>query len=72
MNCYNDFAYILAKCKELNDSAHSIGCTLEDPFMPMAFMSLPVIPELKVTDKGLFVTNKFDFTELFVEEKANV
>ena len=68
----NDFGYILDKCKELNDSAHSIGCTLEDPFMPMAFMSLPVIPELKVTDKGLFDTNKFDFTELFVEEKANV
>ena len=60
-----DFNHVLEKCAELNTSAHSIGCTLEDPFMTMAFMSLPVIPELKVTDKGLFDTNKFDFVDIF-------
>ena len=46
--------FVLEKCAELNNASHSIGCTLEDPFMTMAFMSLPVIPELKVTDKGIF------------------
>ena len=60
-----DFNYVLEKCAELNQASHSIGCTLEDPFMTMAFMSLPVIPELKITDKGLFDTNKFDFTDIF-------
>ena len=60
-----DFGYVLDKCAELDDAAHSIGCTLEDPFMTMAFMSLPVIPELKVTDKGVFDTNKFDFVDIF-------
>ena len=60
-----DFNHVLEKCAELNNSAHSIGCSLEDPFMTMAFMSLPVIPELKVTDKGLFDTNKFDFVDIF-------
>ena len=60
-----DYDYVLDKCKELNQAAHSIGCTLEDPFMTMGFLSLPVIPELKVTDKGVFDTNKFDFTNIF-------
>ena len=67
-----EFNYVLEKCAELNESAHSIGCELEDPFMTMAFMSLPVIPELKVTDKGLFDTNKFNFVEIFDKNEANV
>ena len=56
-----EFDFVLEKCAELNHASHSIGCTLEDPFMTLAFMSLPVIPELKITDKGLFDTNKFEF-----------
>ena len=60
-----DFDYVVNKCAELNQAAHSIGCTLEDPFMTMGFLSLPVIPELKVTDKGVFDTNKLDFINIF-------
>ena len=60
-----EFDYVLSKCDELNTAAHSIGCTLEDPFMTMGFLSLPVIPELKITDKGIFDTNKFDFVDIF-------
>ena len=60
-----DFDYVVSKCDELNQAAHSIGCTLEDPFMTMGFLSLPVIPELKVTDKGVFDTNKLDFINIF-------
>ena len=67
-----EFNYVLEKCAELNESARSIGCTLEDPFMTMAFMSLPVIPELKVTDKGLFDTNKFNFVDIFEKSKTVV
>lgn len=62
-----DFNYVLSKCDELNSAAHSIGCTLEDPFMTMGFLSLPVISELKITDKGIFDTNKFDFVDIFEE-----
>ncbi len=61
-----NFDYVLNKCEELNKAAHSIGCTIEDPFMTMGFLALPVIPELKVTDKGVFDTNKFDFINIFV------
>lgn len=60
-----EFEYVVEKCDELNHAAHSIGCALEDPFMTMGFLSLPVIPELKITDKGVFDTNKFDFIDIF-------
>ena len=39
-----------------------------DPFMTLAFLALPVIPEIKVTDKGLFDVVKFDFMEIEVKE----
>ena len=67
-----NFEYVVNKCGELNNAAHSIGCTLEDPFMTMGFLSLPVIPELKITDKGIFDTNKFDFVNIFDKTEVNV
>lgn len=63
------FDFVLDKCAELNTASHSIGCTLEDPFMTMGFLSLPVIPELKITDKGVFDTTKFDFVDIFAKAK---
>lgn len=66
------FEYVVNKCEELNNAAHSIGCTLEDPFMTMGFLSLPVIPELKITDKGIFDTTKFDFVNIFDKTEVNV
>ena len=47
------------------EAAHHIGSDLEDPFMALSFMSLPVIPELKLTDKGLVDTTKFAIVPLF-------
>ncbi|MFP4393543.1 MAG: adenine deaminase [Desulfohalobiaceae bacterium] len=37
-----------------------------EPFMNLSFLALPVIPELKITDKGLFDVRKFTFVDLFV------
>jgi len=37
----------------LHDAVKSLGCTLDEPFMTLSFLALPVIPELKITDKGL-------------------
>lgn len=51
---------------KLEQAAQKIGCKIDDPFMSMAFLSLSVIPELKITDKGLIDVNKFEVTELFV------
>jgi len=38
-----------------------------DPFMTLSFLALPVIPELKLTDMGLFDTRSFSFTEVSVK-----
>ncbi|WP_430814364.1 adenine deaminase [Carboxylicivirga sp. RSCT41] len=54
---------------EINDFVKLMGCDMKAPFMTLAFMSLLVIPSLKIGDKGLFDVNKFAFTSLFVDEK---
>lgn len=43
-----------------------LGSQLSAPFMTLSFMALLVIPELKLSDKGLFDGKKFEFTNLFV------
>jgi adenine deaminase len=53
---------------DCTDFAHDLGCKLEDPFMTLSFLSLPVIPELKLTDKGLVDVKAFQFVSLFLEE----
>ncbi len=50
----------------LENAAKEIGCQIADPFMSMAFLSLSVIPELKITDKGLIDVNSSATTNLFV------
>lgn len=40
-----------------------------EPFMSMAFMSLPVIPNLKMTTKGLIDVNKQELVSLYVDYK---
>lgn len=42
-----------------------LGSSLEDPFMNLSFLALPVIPELKITDKGLVDVNQFRVVDLF-------
>lgn len=39
-----------------------------DPFMTLSFLALPVIPEIKVTDMGLFDVTKFDFTDIVIND----
>lgn len=42
-----------------------LGSNLHDPYMAMSFLALPVIPSLKITDKGLVDVNKFQIVPLF-------
>ena len=49
--------------KELHKAASSLGCPLSDPFLSLAFITLPVIPFLKLTDRGMFDTVKFSLLE---------
>ncbi len=59
-----DAYYIAERYKLLQNKAKKLGSHLKSPFMTLSFMALPVIPKLKLTDKGLFDVSKFEFTEL--------
>lgn len=58
-------ARLYSDCDRL---AKILGSPLKAPFMTLSFMALPVIPELKLTDKGLFDVVKFSHTSLIIEE----
>ncbi len=53
--------------QDLLRGAHQLGSHLHDPFMAMSFLALPVIPSLKITDKGLVDVDKFQIVPLFVD-----
>ena len=56
--------------KRLSDTienAKRLGCILQDPFMTMSFLALPVLPELKITDKGVVDVRQFKIVDLFEE-----
>jgi len=55
-----------AQIKALSLAAKSMGCTLSEPFMALSFLSLAVIPELKLTDRGLVDVRLFSEVPLFV------
>jgi adenine deaminase len=44
----------------LRAAAQSLGVTLEEPFLQLAFLALPVIPALKITDRGMVDVNRFE------------
>jgi adenine deaminase len=50
----------------LDKKAKELGTTLNAPYMTLSFMALLVIPSLKLSDKGLFDVDKFEFTTSFV------
>lgn len=52
------------KYEFIDQKAKELGSVLQAPFMTLSFMALLVIPELKLSDKGLFDGNIFEFTAL--------
>jgi adenine deaminase len=52
----------------LNEEARKLGTSLKSPIVTLTFMSLLVIPELKLGDKRLFYVTKFEFIELSAKE----
>ncbi|KAB2874931.1 MAG: adenine deaminase, partial [Bauldia sp.] len=53
------FETVRAGLVALRGAARGLGCTLEEPFLQVAFLPLPVIPHLKITDFGLFDVDRF-------------
>jgi len=54
------FEQVREKLELLRDAAKSLGVTLEEPFLQLAFLALPVIPMLKITDRGMIDVTKFE------------
>ena len=54
------FEEVREKLVALRAAARSLGVTLEEPFLQLAFLCLPVIPHLKITDMGLVDVDRFE------------
>jgi len=54
------------KLNLLHEKLKEMGVKIQAPFMKLSFLALPVIPELRLTDKGLFDVEKFRFADVVV------
>ncbi|KUF11049.1 adenine deaminase [Pseudoponticoccus marisrubri] len=54
------FETVRDRLVELRAAARSLGVTLEEPFLQLAFLALPVIPALKITDRGMVDVTRFE------------
>jgi adenine deaminase len=61
-----EYAEVAGKYSALDKMAKELGSLLHAPFMTLSFMALPVIPKLKMTDKGLFDAEQLRFVDLFL------
>ncbi|HUV33277.1 MAG TPA: adenine deaminase, partial [Devosiaceae bacterium] len=59
----DSFGAVAARLRDLRAAAKALGCTLPEPFLQVAFLALPVIPHVKITDKGLFDVDRFGFVD---------
>ncbi len=62
---YTDGYEVAAAYQNVDALAKRLGSTLYAPFMTLAFMALLVIPDLKLSDQGLFDVSKFAFTSIY-------
>jgi len=58
---------VYRKLESFQRVIRNLGCKLPDPLMTLSFLSLPVIPELKITDRGLVDVNQFRIVSVFGE-----
>jgi len=60
-----DYSAVAERYTVMVQMAKSMGSTLTAPFMTLSFMALPVIPRLKISDRGLFDSDQFRFISVF-------
>ncbi|POZ91239.1 adenine deaminase [Petrotoga halophila] len=59
--------YVSQKLKDLRKIVYDLGVKIQSPFMTLAFMGLPVVPELKITCEGLYDVVNHSFVSLVLE-----
>ncbi len=52
----------------LNELVSSMGCTLSSPYTTLSFLALPVVPSIKITNKGLFDVDANKFIDVIAHE----
>ena len=57
-------AVVASEMDKILSAAKELGTKLDQPFLTLAFLALPVIPSLKITDRGLFDVDNFQFVKL--------
>lgn len=57
---------LVNQLETVRDSIEKLKGLEKDPFMVLSFLALPVIPEIKLTDKGLVDVNRFEIVPLFI------
>ena len=55
---------VCRQLQEVRAAAWALGCPLEEPFGTLSFLALPVIPELRITDQGVFDVTRQEFVRL--------
>jgi adenine deaminase len=63
---------LVGQLKRLGAAVKGLGCTLDNPFMVLSFLALPVIPEIKLTDRGLVDVGRFSLVPLFEKTEGGV
>lgn len=61
---------VAAELGRLHQAAKNLGVKLRAPFASLSFLSLPVVPELKITDKGLVDVKQMELVNLIVDQKS--
>ena len=59
-----DATTVCRQMDEAHRAAHQLGCPLPSPFGTLSFLALSVIPELRITDQGLFDVTRQEFVRL--------
>jgi adenine deaminase len=62
---------VAKKYRQLDSLAKTLGTGMQAPFMTLSFMSLLVVPQLKLSNLGLIDTAKMEFTSLFEEQEMS-
>jgi adenine deaminase len=62
-----DAEEVSAKFGKLYDASKILGCRLDEPFMTLSFIALSVIPEIRLTDRGLILHDPLDKSIRFID-----
>lgn len=54
------FETVEVRLRSLRAAVRAMGCPLAEPFLQLAFLPLPVIPHLKITDRGMVDVDRFE------------